>query len=122
MLKHLVTPKCPRHCDYCIAKNMRHPQVVNMRRLKEIYELMRQKGYVDIMLSGGEPTIAEGFTSVLTMAFAIFNNVYLTTADRIWVEEVHARHSMISAITFSVHDLGDLEQFDVVVDTGGVPV
>jgi len=120
MLKHILTYRCPRACDYCIARNVILSQVVHMKKLKELYVSMYREGHKAIMLTGGEPTIAEGFTSILAMAYAIFDEVYLTTADITWIDRQHARQRMIKAITFSAHDLRSFKHHRVWVEAGTV--
>lgn len=110
MLKHVISNKCNKKCDYCIARNIKEPQNSDLFALKKVYQDMYWQGHKAVMLTGGEPTIAPNFNAILFLAFQVFDEVYLTTNDADWVIKEKKLQRLIDGITLSLHNISADEE------------
>jgi len=101
MLKHLLTAKCNRACEYCISRNVKHKQVADIQKVAEVYRSFAPR--TQLMLTGGEPSMAEWFTSIVISAHSHFNELYITTQNPELVKW-QPINKLFNAITFSIHD------------------
>lgn len=124
MLKHLITSKCNRACDYCITRNVKEKQSTDLFALKQIYLSAYRAGHKSIMLTGGEPTLAPNFHATLFLAFTIFDEVYLTTNNINWVTKPNKFHCLLHGITISAHDFKAswMDSLDFSVSMDGPPI
>jgi len=101
MIKHILTTVCNRKCPYCITRNIRTKQVIDFHLLAKNYNLLSKKEDF-IMLTGGEPTMAEWFWEYVDYAKDFFLQIFLTTQN----EKVLSDHrfEVFNAISFSIHD------------------
>ena len=103
MLKHMVTSECPRECAYCIVRNIALDQNMNMGALAHLYKAFAVRGHDKIMLTGGEPTIAEEFLYIYRLARLYFKEVHITTQNvRVLDIDENVRYD---GVTFSLHDI-----------------
>src|ERR1035438_10719182 len=102
MLKHIITKECNRNCSYCISKNITQKQNISLEDLFIIYKLF-SKSDNNIMLTGGEPTLAFHFKQIAMTANVFFKGVFLTTQDPDIFDNTSLKF-LFSAITFSIHD------------------
>lgn len=105
MLKHMLTTKCPRSCEYCITRNVKAKEAVGPEAdvaTCELYEKLYREGHKEIMFTGGEPTSAKGFVYHVLNAKARFDRVHMTTQN----EEILSSDAalMFDSIVFSLHD------------------
>lgn len=110
MLKHMLTSKCTRSCAYCITRNIRRKQELDLKRVENTYLDMYANGHKEIMLTGGEPTIAEKFISIVLLALEVFDKVRITTQnEKIFefdgVGNLHSIIACLDSVTFSLHDI-----------------
>jgi hypothetical protein len=106
MLKHILTAKCNRSCGYCISRNVHQEEQHGVRGVVDRYMEFHKKGHREIMLTGGEPTMAKFFLMYVSFARQIFDRVFITTQnpemlsnDNLWLNG-----KTFDAITFSIHD------------------
>lgn len=71
--------------------------------LLKIYDEFYQKGHREIMLTGGEPTMARFFLAYVNMARQVFPKVFITTQNE-WVIQDYHLENTFDAVTFSIHD------------------
>jgi MoaA/NifB/PqqE/SkfB family radical SAM enzyme len=101
MLKHLLTAKCNRKCGYCISRNVHQEQApVVTNRLKAVYDSFPD---TQLMLTGGEPSMAEGFEEIVLVARMRFDELFLTTPNPQMITK-WLWGLVFDAITFSIHD------------------
>lgn len=102
MIKYMLTSKCNRNCEYCITKNIQKEECLDLVKIKKT--LNQFKGQ-DIMLTGGEPTLAKQFLPRLELIKEIAGKVYITTQNKNMLRpEVNRRvKKYFDAITFSLH-------------------
>lgn len=105
MLKYMLTTKCDRNCEYCITKNVNVKDNENILEAFTLLLKMRNEGHVEIMLTGGEPTMSNKFLQVISFCKIVGFNVYVTSQnkdilDRKFADEIND----VNAITFSLHD------------------
>lgn len=103
MLKHLLTSRCNRSCEYCISRNVTQKEWFRPKQLLKIYDTFYRQGHREIMLTGGEPTLAKFFMSYVNMARQVFPSVFITTQNP-WVIEAYQFEYRFKAVTFSIHD------------------
>lgn len=97
MIKHILTTRCYRGCPYCITRDLDVRQRLDWDRLNLVYEMQRDS---EIMLTGGEPTLAEEWKTIAVVASFYFERVCITTAN----EALLSRDGhLFDAITFSLH-------------------
>ena len=101
MLKHIITKECNRKCSYCISKSITQEQLNSITRIDQAYNKCRQDNR-SIMLTGGEPTMAYGFKSIVELAKSWFPDVYIVTQNPKALTDNFYRK--FRAITFSMHD------------------
>jgi MoaA/NifB/PqqE/SkfB family radical SAM enzyme len=103
MLKHLLTSECNRSCEYCISRNVTHQEWFRPKMLLKIYDDFYKQGHREIMLTGGEPTMARFFLAYVNMARTVFPKVFITTQNE-WVIQDYHMEDKFNAVTFSIHD------------------
>jgi len=115
MLKHIITTKCPRGCEYCISKNLRvsselsaHQAIDYWKKWLEACHL--EKGS-DINLTGGEPGMHPEFDDFVFNACQYFVNVNVTTS---LISLINFDYSHTTV--FSLH--GRIPSYDMVVVPG----
>ena len=102
MLKYILTTRCNRSCPYCISRNVKAEEELDMGKVKKTLWLMAGK-HDSIMITGGEPTIAKLFDEKVKCAKEIFEKVYLTTQNKVFLDS-----EFFEAITFSLHDTKEI--------------
>lgn len=100
MLKHILTHACPRGCSYCITKNIKHSQELDLNRVELLYRDLRWE-HEDIMLTGGEPTVAKNWRKIAGLARNYFPEVCITTQNPEIFEDLNAY--FFDRISFSLH-------------------
>ena len=103
MLKFMLTTICNRDCPYCITKNVVSKEEMDMKKVRQVLSSLRNK-HSSIMITGGEPTMANLFKEKVLCAKKIFDEVYLTSQN-IYVLKNTPLMDNFKAITFSLHDL-----------------
>ena len=60
MIKYMLTTKCTRKCPYCITRNIKTKEVECSLQLSKLFAKLKIKypNEKEIMLTGGEPTLA----------------------------------------------------------------
>lgn len=101
MLKHILTAKCERGCSYCITKNVKIKESGNLLQLDNLYKRLSAK-HKEIMITGGEPLLADFFNCKVQLAKEYFF-VFVTTQSQYLLRE-HNFAADFQAITFSIHD------------------
>ncbi len=106
MLKHILTNKCNRSCGYCISRNVNQTEQFGMRTVVARYMEFWKKGHREIMLTGGEPSMAKFFIAYISYARQIFDKVFITTQNPMLIQSDHGwiDGKTFDAITFSIHD------------------
>ena len=109
MLKHMLTTKCNRKCSYCITRNVSAKQELDINKVETLYLNMYAAGHKDIMLTGGEPTLAEKFFALSLLAMDVFDNVHITTQnEKIFVFDglggLHSTIAFFDSVVVSLHD------------------
>lgn len=106
MLKHILTAKCNRKCGYCISRNVHQEEQHGIRGVVDRYMEYRKKGHAEIMLTGGEPSMAKWFPTYVSLARQIFDRVFITTQnpELIQTDNKVINAKTFDAITFSIHD------------------
>jgi organic radical activating enzyme len=102
VLKHILTNKCTRKCSYCITRNVHEEQETDLSRVEVLYRSISNL-HPDIMLTGGEPLLADHFCDIADLAGKNFNRVFLTTQNEMALY-YSVCFKMFRAITFSIHD------------------
>jgi len=103
MLKHIITTKCDRECPYCITKNVPAGCTTDFKLLKETYKRLTKQGHKQIMLTGGEPTLAEDFQTLAFCAKMWFDKIHITTQNESMLDWVAM---YMDSVNFSIHDRG----------------
>lgn len=107
MIKYAITSACMNKCKYCIMRNIQRQEEHNLSKVSRALWEAREHDNT-IMLTGGEPTISLQFEEKAEIAAAIFDEVYLTTANWQYVASIQDANEYIDAITYSIHFPEDL--------------
>ncbi len=113
MIKHIITTKCNRKYTYCITRNVEVKQNLDFNSVMNIYYKMGQEDS-SLMLTGGEPTLADNFLSCIYLANWYFDNVYLTTQNPEILSN-DFKGLFLNAINFSIHDLKNIPTVNIKV-------
>ena len=111
MIKHVLTTKCNRKCEYCITRNLDQKQIFNIHKIDSLYS-MYSKVHDSIMLTGGEPTLAKNFWLHVCLANALFKEVFITSQNP-KVINFSMFQDNFEAISFSIHDLNNIPKVEV---------
>lgn len=104
MIKYIMTTECPRKCKYCISRNIpEHEETLNDNDVVKLFRAFVATGETDIMLTGGEPTVAKKFFRKIRWAADVFPRVHITTQNREWLENSPNDTNILESITFSRH-------------------
>ena len=83
-----LTNGCNLRCSFCYASSgRRYPEELSLPDWLRAMERLAAAGVCSVTLTGGEPTIAEGFRRILAAAGAYFVNVDVFTNGLHWTEE-----------------------------------
>lgn len=106
MLKHILTAACPRGCSYCITRRLDHRQDVAEgweKRLATAYSRLAAEGHTEVMLTGGEPTVAKHWEKILLIAADSFSKVFMTTQEKAVLRRPELA-MFLAGVTYSLHD------------------
>jgi hypothetical protein len=104
MLKHILTAKCNRSCGYCISRNVHQTEQHGIENVVKVYMAFRKAGHEEIMLTGGEPSMANFFPMYISLARQIFDRVFITTQNSEIIQHRWYAGKVFDAVTFSIHD------------------
>jgi hypothetical protein len=108
MIKHILTKECSRNCSYCISKKVYQEQNTDLNSLITLYSaLANLSGIKEIMLTGGEPTMAANFWQIVYTAISYFPKVFITTQNPSILRDETAAKAF-AAITFSLHSTASI--------------
>lgn len=124
IFKHLITTDCPRSCSYCLTRNV--PVVdgsVPLHEIRAKYWELFDKGYREVMLTGGEPTCHPLYSVIVKLAWSVFSRVHLTTQN----EAVIAGRGgwsdrLLASMVFSIHDRAALRRLSKITNLWPFPV
>jgi len=104
MLKHILTAKCNRKCGYCISRNVHQVEQHGIDNVVKVYMAFLKAGHKEIMLTGGEPSMANFFPMYISLARQIFDRVFITTQNTEIIQHRWYAGKVFDAVTFSIHD------------------
>lgn len=108
MIKHIITIRCNRKCSYCITKKLKIRQKNSLKHLRAIY--MYESLFDDeLMLTGGEPTLATNFKWNVYYGNYYFKKIYLTTQNPKVLSD-NENNNFFNSISFSLHTLKDIPE------------
>ncbi|HEX2274717.1 MAG TPA: sporulation killing factor system radical SAM maturase [Acidimicrobiales bacterium] len=83
-----LTNGCNLRCSFCYASSgRRYPEELTLPDWIRTMQVLAASGVCSVTLTGGEPTIAEGFPRILAAAGAYFVNVDVFTNGLHWTDE-----------------------------------
>ncbi|MCA1570117.1 MAG: sporulation killing factor system radical SAM maturase [Acidimicrobiales bacterium] len=83
-----LTNGCNLRCSFCYASSgKRYPEELTLPDWLRTIELLAAAGVCSVTLTGGEPTIADGFRQILAAAGAYFVNVDVFSNGLHWTED-----------------------------------
>jgi organic radical activating enzyme len=116
----VVTHECNRHCPFCIDAYRGNAEYISIPLVKKACEVFHERGIVDVLIVGGEPTIhpdivnickairAEGFNTILTTNFSNPQAFYqldgiVDCFNVSWYgqKEIPHQHNVLSDLTIS---------------------
>lgn len=101
MLKYMITTKCPRSCSYCITRNVKSVESTSKEDFSVRFWQLWLKGVREVMITGGEPTMAIAFEWKLNYLRFIGFRRHLTTQNP---KALLGRYDKyFTTITFSRH-------------------
>ena len=106
IFKHIITTDCPRRCSYCLVRDVPPAdELVSFAALRARYLELREAGYQEVMLTGGEPTLHPFYPAIVRLAWSVFDAVHLTTQNEgvlagrnVWSD------TLLTSVVFSIHD------------------
>ncbi|HEX2868647.1 MAG TPA: radical SAM protein [Ignavibacteriales bacterium] len=105
----MLTSRCNRKCEYCITRNIRvDSKGIEYAQIRRLYSDLSLE-HKEIMLTGGEPTLAPFLSIAVVTAKDFFEKVFITTQNPILLKPKHLG-GMFNAITFSMHDKAALKE------------
>jgi len=78
----MVTERCNAHCPHCINREYRSSAEIALADFVELSHFLSAKGYTQIRIMGGEPTIHPDFKDVVRIAQLDFPHVVVMTNGR----------------------------------------
>lgn len=109
MLKYIMTTNCPRKCEYCISRNVAgYEESLNDNECVLAMQKLYRDGYKDIMLTGGEPTVAKKFFRKLRWAGIVFDTIHIVTQNKEWLVNNDGDTKLFDSIVFSRHGEADI--------------
>lgn len=110
-----LTNGCNLRCNFCYASSgKRYPEELAVRDWLQTMERLASAGVCSVTLTGGEPTIAEGFRRILAAAGAYFVNVDVFTNGLHWTEEARTLASSLGNVRCQVSIDGSRPRHDEV--------
>jgi len=100
MLKFMLTTECPRKCFYCITKNVKAEESTDFNKIRRTLQSL-SKDHKEIMITGGEPTVAKYFVEKIMLAREYFTKVHLTTSN--FNFPTSGGKFLFNSITLSLH-------------------
>ena len=107
MLKYMLTSYCPNSCKYCITRNVNIPETRKLNDVDEVLKRLRYKK--EIMITGGEPTMALDYVPKVALAIKWFDKVFITSMN----PKVLKGDGIYDAITFSLHNLNKIPKVKI---------
>ena len=115
-----LTNGCNLRCSFCYASSgARYPEELGPADWIRVMELLASAGICSVTLTGGEPTIAEGFRRILAAAGAYFMNVDVFTNGLHWTEEARNLAGALGNVRCQVSIDGRRERHDEVRGRSG---
>lgn len=115
-----LTNGCNLRCSFCYASSgKRYPEELTVAGWLEAMELLAAAGVCSVTLTGGEPTIAEGFRELLAAAGAYFMNVDVFTNGLHWTEDARRLAGALGNVRCQISIDGSRDRHDVVRGRAG---
>ena len=110
-----LTNGCNLRCSFCYASSgKRYPEELTLPDWLRTMELLASAGVCSVTLTGGEPTIADGFRRILVAAGAYFVNVDVFTNGLHWTEEARSLAGALGNVRCQVSIDGSRARHDEV--------
>lgn len=80
-----VVQQCNLRCTYCHPGNVWEPLHLDVRHIEAVFEAAESSGVLELVVSGGEPTLHPGFDEVLAATHGLRRtaSVLVTNATRV---------------------------------------
>ncbi len=102
-LEVMLTPSCNGHCSWCVEKNGWHPK--HHASTMDIVNTACATGKANVILLGGEPTLREDLSTIVSALSRRGRRVWVTTnGGKLSPSYVRSHLTGVAGVNISIHD------------------